>query len=588
MSSRVKAKASRAAAVPKGARSKTLRSVDTNVSAYDRTDPFTALNTLLRLLVSLPTRLGGCQYRLSPDEHALSLHLLSIVEPFVGVAESQRSFTRQPTELLDAIVGHVDSRQDLLALALSCKRMHAIVFPRHFEYRVIRGKVSSLRLWNHLIVNRSLARNIRVLEVLDERAAAQEVLPSGISTTDTDLESTDDELGLHVKHERFLVSALTRMTTLRSFTWSCNHSPISMEQVWPALLKCRTLSHIEINDNLLFAPGNEGNNSQDQSKKSIVLPELRTVSLKSTKHTYGATKTPSLTRLSTMLNNCPNLEDLTVGYAQRRSGDYLSPVADDLLLCGRWPYLRSLTLTNLWCPPQTGLDVTMSFLAAHANLQVLHLDLSLGAAAAAGPLVLPADALPRLRELRSNRDFASAVLHCPCSADGGRPLEILKGMKLSGSGWDDRFLAGLKKTGASMKRIELAGWNDVEDVRRLVSCVPKLVWLDVGKRANSAPAAASSAPANLVEWLTVLSPLAELTTFHGVRLFYEVSATDPTSAVSLSERSRLRKNEEIASTLVWKCAKLRRVDHWEEGSGKVVVLVRDGEKAKYEVRRVKA
>ena len=86
----------------------------------------------------------------------------------------------------------------------------------------------------------------------------------------------------------------------------------------------------------------------------------------------------------------------------------------------------------------------------------------------------------------------------------------------------------------------------------------------------------------------MLAPMTELTTFHGVRLFYEVSATDPSAAMSLSDRSRLRKNEEIAANLVWKCAKLRRVDHWEEGSGKVVVLVRDGEKAKYEVRRVRA
>ncbi|GJE99225.1 hypothetical protein PsYK624_154750 [Phanerochaete sordida] len=138
-----------------------------------------------------------------------------------------------------------------------------------------------------------------------------------------------------------------------------------------------------------------------------------------------------------------------------------------------------------------------------------------------------------------------------------------------------------------MKRVELSGWNEVEDVRRLVTCVPKLVWLDVGKRTNGAPVATSSASANLAEWLTVLSPLAELTTLHGVRLLYEVSATDTTSAVSLSERSRLRKNGEIASTLVWKSAKLRRVDHWEEGAGKVVVLVRDGEKARYEVRTVK-
>ena len=47
----------------------------------------------------------------------------------------------------------------------------------------------------------------------------------------------------------------------------------------------------------------------------------------------------------------------------------------------------------------------------------------------------------------------------------------------------------------------------------------------------------------------MLSPLNELTTFHGVRLFYEVSSTDPNTAASLSERSRLRKNEEIASKI---------------------------------------
>ena len=84
----------------------------------------------------------------------------------------------------------------------------------------------------------------------------------------------------------------------------------------------------------------------------------------------------------------------------------MSPVADDLLLCGRWPQLRSLTLTNLWCSPQTGLNVTATFLAAHANLQVLHLDLSAGAGAGAqgASLVLPPDALPRLRELRANRE----------------------------------------------------------------------------------------------------------------------------------------------------------------------------------------
>ena len=78
-----------------------------------------------------------------------------------------------------------------------------------------------------------------------------------------------------------------------------------------------------------------------------------------------------------------------------------------------------------------------------------------------------------------------------------------------------------------------------------------------------------------------------MTTFHGVKLFYEVTAADPSGPLSASERSRQRKNEEVASVLAWKCPKLRRLDHWEEGSGKVVVLVRDGEKVRYETRRVK-
>ncbi|OBZ77673.1 hypothetical protein A0H81_02727 [Grifola frondosa] len=130
--------------------------VDINPLSYDRTDPFTALNILRKLLSVLPSRIGGCQYKFTPEEHKLSLHLLTIVEPFVGLAPSRRMLTRQPTEILDAIVFHVDAKRDLLALALSCRRLHTIIFPRHYDYRVIRCKVSSLSVWNHLIVNRSL------------------------------------------------------------------------------------------------------------------------------------------------------------------------------------------------------------------------------------------------------------------------------------------------------------------------------------------------------------------------------------------------------------------------------------------------
>lgn len=228
--------------------------VDTNTHSYDRTDPFHAINTLHRLIGSLASRIGGCQYRLTPDEHRLSLHLLAIVEPFVGLSTCRRTLTRQPTEILDAIVFHVDSKRDLLALALSCHRLHAVIFPRHYDYRVICAKASSLCLWSHLIVNRALAHNVRALEIIDERSPKPLVLPVDIMKTDTDLESSEDQFALHLKQEALLVSALTKMTALQSFHWSCNHSTISIDNVWATLMKCQTLSQVTINDNLVFLP----------------------------------------------------------------------------------------------------------------------------------------------------------------------------------------------------------------------------------------------------------------------------------------------------------------------------------------------
>ncbi len=258
----------------RGRQRKGVLAVDTHLGSYDRTDPFRAFSVLAGLLGSLASRLGGCQYKLSPEEHKLSLHLLTIVEPYVGGAPSQRTLiTRQPTEILDAIVFHIDSKQDLLALALSCQRMHGIVVPRHLDYRVLRCKVSSISMWNHLIVNRSLARNVRRLEILDERTSMDALrIPEGIVGTDTDLESTDDELAMHEKQERYLVSALTKMTALNTFVWSCNHSPISIDNVWPTLLKCHSLSEVEIHDNMVFGP-TSGEDSQ-AARSLVVSPSL--------------------------------------------------------------------------------------------------------------------------------------------------------------------------------------------------------------------------------------------------------------------------------------------------------------------------
>jgi hypothetical protein len=141
----------------------------------------------------------------------------------------------------------------------------------------------------------------------------------------------------------------------------------------------------------------------------------------------------------------------------------------------------------------------------------------------------------------------------------------------------------------------------MEEVRHLVGTLPLLTVLDLGKRlatTQSRPSTSALPTTNALEWATLLSPLTHLTAFHGVKFFYEISnavLSVPIERLTTADRSRVKKNEEVASVLAWKCPKLRRVDHWEElyqqGSGKrdkVVVLIREKEGVRWEVRRVKS
>lgn len=262
------------------------------------------------------------------------------------------------------------------------------------------------------------------------------------------------------------------------------------------------------------------------------------------------------------------------------------------------------------------------------------------------------------------------ILRTNC--DVPRPLEVIKGFKLAGassfapnsaekgsvgtgagsgqSNVNFEFYQNLKRAGGTVKRIEMEGWGDLDDIKMLALCVPKLTWLDVGRRlrpVNSGGSATNAntgsfstsagggggraqaqAPAtNMVEWAEALSGFEELTTFHGVKFFYEISpnalpnggllptndtstpsnlppilhTNNPHLTISMTDRSRIKKNDEIASVLAWKCPKLKRVDHWENAGvsgGKVIVLFRDSDlrpgagegnsnKVRWDVRRIK-
>jgi len=82
----------------------------------------------------------------------------------------------------------------------------------------------------------------------------------------------------------------------------------------------------------------------------------------------------------------------------------------------------------------------------------------------------------------------------------------------------------------------------------------------------------------------------EIATFYGVKLFQQVPivpVNEQEPILGVSDRSKLKKNEETASLLAWRCPKLRRLEHWEDGGSKVIVLLREDGKVKYQVRRTK-
>lgn len=365
-------------------------------------------------------------------------------------------------------------------------------------------------------------------------------------------------------------------------------------------------------------------------------------------------------------------------------------VANEFLMCGRWSQLTSLTLTNLTCfttttvttnaplplhlsnNPSVPVPTTVAihqnplqtFLLAHPNLETLKI-LDVGPSHQFRRLrAAPRNMLPKLRELHANRDVINMILRAEC--DEQRPLEVIRGFKLVGAGSNPsasgaergtrndvpgasnvnlEFYRNLQRAGASVKRIEVEGWGDLDDIRMLARCVPGLTWLDVGRRLRPAGPGSNvpssinglngvgvrgqtQAPVtNMVEWAEALSGFEELTTFHGVKFFYEISPnalpnygilpndistgstganftpppTNHNSNILMTDRSRIRKNDEIAGVLAWKCGKLRRVDHWDGApgvnGGKVIVLFRDSDygpgvegnaKVRWDVRRVRA
>jgi len=205
------------------------------------------------------------------------------------------SITHLPVETLDKIAGFIESPTDLHNFAVS-KQLHSIVSPRHTQLRIIRSPLRST-IWQKLITHRSLAQNVRTLEIqraedcdwhsnfaiLNDKFMALEdtcrrgqrnppIIPeifreksdnedeqlADLSDSETvgtpGLATAQNDRDTDLCAERLLVLALRNMTGLTSFAWS--HTPPFInpdveDDVWITLLNhCPDLREVLVIDGI--------------------------------------------------------------------------------------------------------------------------------------------------------------------------------------------------------------------------------------------------------------------------------------------------------------------------------------------------
>lgn len=187
--------------------------------------------------------------------------------------------TSLPAETLDQIAAALERSTDLQNFAVT-PHLRSVVSPRHTQFRIVRAPLLS-PIWARFVENRSLAENVRTLEVQaaeiewnredvdapitpvvfkssDEQQSAQE--QKGECPDD----GSDDESDTAIKSrftaknltdlaaERIFVSALKNMTGLTSFQWSRTPpliDPKVEDDVWTILLKrCPDVREIKVLD----------------------------------------------------------------------------------------------------------------------------------------------------------------------------------------------------------------------------------------------------------------------------------------------------------------------------------------------------
>ncbi|KAF8525609.1 hypothetical protein BU17DRAFT_62749 [Hysterangium stoloniferum] len=150
--------------------------------------------------------------------------------------DSRHSLGDGPYELQDAIASFVDHPEDLLSLALTCRRLYTVIVPDHLEFRHVRCDFNKLYVWEALLSRPRLAAGLRSLVLLNNSSSRAEIIPwTAVGYDSHDYQVYEPEPG----HREASMVALTNLLYNTPFLrqLACNDSDDSDDWTDETLLK---------------------------------------------------------------------------------------------------------------------------------------------------------------------------------------------------------------------------------------------------------------------------------------------------------------------------------------------------------------
>ncbi|KAF8903452.1 hypothetical protein CPB84DRAFT_768658 [Gymnopilus junonius] len=440
---------------------------------------------------------------------------------------------RLPDEILEEIVSELDEHSDLVAFALASRVCAALVIPHHTQYRILRVRRTYPAMWAHLARRADLARNVREVHICERtNLRAPDHYPTTLIDKHLDAIPDNDEESVRIRN---ICRALGHMRRLRVFTWSWmgvagqqrpTSHPLHENQVLTAISHLPMLEHISLHGKFALHALNSAIDLNSTTYPVWKLANLRSLSLAgdtwarlgNSKHIYN------------LLAKSPNLEYLEV------------PLEFHHLMECRLPNLKHLKLVLQAGAASLGIDRSRTiFLQNHPSIEVL--DWS--------PVGIPSiapDALPNLKSLRSNRQFAMALndpefgsyavnLMTPPSTPvaavtpvpgepTSAPVTIQRKIEnLDVKSLDAQTLLDLKFIDKqSLRRLKLHTFGDISTLHEIAATFPNIEWLSLPSFHLPTD---NPYPLSVTRWLDILPKFPKLEVFRGLGLWSSVANSRP-------------------------------------------------------------